>query len=498
MNGDQYTLGKSGFVWFIGVVEDRKDPEQLGRVRVRCFGFHTEDKQLIPTDSLPWASIIQPPNLPASYTCKEGDMVFGFFMDEDSAQLPMVLGVIPGKPSQKANPSKGFSDPNGKYPKRLNESTFSRLARGGKYPLNYVHETESGHTFELDDNGKGRIKLSHNNGTYVEFDTDGNQINIVKKNNTVKIAKDNTITVGGDCKISVDGNMTLSVKGSLNIKAADINMVSAGKVNMKGSSVGVDASSAINISSGAATKLKAGAILSMDGAMTTLGGGIVDVSGAMVNIQAGTPEAPDALDIPDFEGDILGSISGIAGVATGGTLSKLKDGLGKVLDTVQKVADTVQEVKGVYDAVKSGDILGAIGGLSQLDPAIGKALSPITETVDKIQNTVGKVQGYVNDAISVVDDVGYIIGKDLYPKTSFLQKASNELYNVSDKLDRINTPLYALGDASYNMYQATSKIEETRYVVDDAINSVDNVINIYNSAVKPNKQIPTVTSRIGG
>ena len=52
--------GKNGFVWFQGVVEDRNDPLQLGRVRVRCLGFHTEDKQLIPTEDLPWAYPVQP------------------------------------------------------------------------------------------------------------------------------------------------------------------------------------------------------------------------------------------------------------------------------------------------------------------------------------------------------------------------------------------------------------------------------------------------------
>jgi len=31
-------LGRNGFTWFVGVVEDRYDPVTLGRVRVRCFG----------------------------------------------------------------------------------------------------------------------------------------------------------------------------------------------------------------------------------------------------------------------------------------------------------------------------------------------------------------------------------------------------------------------------------------------------------------------------
>ena len=27
-------LGKDGFIWFVGVVEDRDDPELLGRVQI--------------------------------------------------------------------------------------------------------------------------------------------------------------------------------------------------------------------------------------------------------------------------------------------------------------------------------------------------------------------------------------------------------------------------------------------------------------------------------
>jgi len=90
-------IGLEGFIWWIGVVEDRQDPEQLGRVRVRCFGWHTEEKNKIPTESLPWAHPVIPVNHPAAYTPKEGDMVFGFFMDGDSGQRPVIMGVLPAK-----------------------------------------------------------------------------------------------------------------------------------------------------------------------------------------------------------------------------------------------------------------------------------------------------------------------------------------------------------------------------------------------------------------
>ena len=40
-------MGRDGFIWFAGVVEDRNDPLKLGRCRVRCLGYHTEDKECI-------------------------------------------------------------------------------------------------------------------------------------------------------------------------------------------------------------------------------------------------------------------------------------------------------------------------------------------------------------------------------------------------------------------------------------------------------------------
>ena len=49
----RHFMGEDGFVWFTGVVEDRNDPDALGRVRVRCVGFHTEDLNDIPTADLP-------------------------------------------------------------------------------------------------------------------------------------------------------------------------------------------------------------------------------------------------------------------------------------------------------------------------------------------------------------------------------------------------------------------------------------------------------------
>jgi hypothetical protein len=91
--------------WWTGVIEDRNDPEKLGRCRVRIFGYHTDDVNLLPTSSLPWAiplqSIFSSANsgIGTSPTgIVEGTWVMGIFLDGDEAQKPVMLGTIAGKP----------------------------------------------------------------------------------------------------------------------------------------------------------------------------------------------------------------------------------------------------------------------------------------------------------------------------------------------------------------------------------------------------------------
>ena len=140
-------MGLDGFVWFTGVVEDRNDPSQLGRVKVRCLGFHTDNKDDIPTKDLPWAHVMHPVTDPSMQGMGsspsfllEGSWVVGFFRDSREKQQPIIMGSLPGVPSSAADSSKGFNDPNATYPNSTipqsghstGESDTSRLARGGE------------------------------------------------------------------------------------------------------------------------------------------------------------------------------------------------------------------------------------------------------------------------------------------------------------------------------------------------------------------------------
>ena len=139
-------MGKDGFVWFVGVVEDRLDPKFLGRLRVRCLGYHTEDLIKLPTADLPWSHVLNPVTSAtvsgvgqSPLGAVEGTWVIGFFRDGGAAQEAVIMGTLPGVPSNLPTkieknedddkyPGKGFQDYiNANYPK-YTETDINRLA----------------------------------------------------------------------------------------------------------------------------------------------------------------------------------------------------------------------------------------------------------------------------------------------------------------------------------------------------------------------------------
>ena len=293
-------MGRDGFIWFAGVVEDRNDPLKLGRVRVRCLGYHTEDKEALPTADLPWAH----PLLPITSSgvsgigqtplgLLEGSWVIGFFRDADTKQDAVIMGSLPGKPSQTGAINQaeglGFSDPNGVYPRHANESDVNRLARNDadnqsltlearktfraasylniptanilpvtdtpvsitqsegdtwslpentystQYPYGHVYESESGHILEFDDTpDKERIHLYHRKGTRVEIDKDGNYIEKVVKDKYSVVLGDDTVTISGNVTVNITGDADISVGGKTNITSVDDITMIAPKIKLNG------------------------------------------------------------------------------------------------------------------------------------------------------------------------------------------------------------------------------------------------------------------------
>ena len=124
-------IGKDGFNWWVGVVESRQDPLKLGRCQVRIFGYHTENKQLIPTADLPWSACLVSPNSTQNFSPpKEGEYVVGFFADGASNQDPVIMGSFSGI-KQPAGGDAGFQDPR----------TPTQIAAAPKPPADIIVES---------------------------------------------------------------------------------------------------------------------------------------------------------------------------------------------------------------------------------------------------------------------------------------------------------------------------------------------------------------------
>lgn len=136
-------LQADNITWFVGVVEDRHDPLQQGRVRVRAVGVHPFSRiqgeiQGMAVEDLPWMSVLLPVTTPAVSGISgavtgllPGSGVFGIWLDKYKTN-GLVLGSYSGNQVVIPNPEEGFSDPNGQYPDYAGPDSAA-LNSGGAY-----------------------------------------------------------------------------------------------------------------------------------------------------------------------------------------------------------------------------------------------------------------------------------------------------------------------------------------------------------------------------
>ena len=109
-------LGGS-FLWWVGQIADdstwrsNKNPGKFSgaasipgwgeRYKVRIIGLHDQGESEIPSEELPWAQIMYPVTAGGGQArssrtsnLRQGMMVFGFFMDGQDQQIPVIMGVL--------------------------------------------------------------------------------------------------------------------------------------------------------------------------------------------------------------------------------------------------------------------------------------------------------------------------------------------------------------------------------------------------------------------
>ena len=113
---DSGLLGSS-FHWWIGQISDdsvwkeniiatphASEGENVGwgrRYKVRILGLHDQGETEIPSKDLPWANVMMPVTSGGSLSnsgqtpaLRQGNMVFGFFMDGSAMTVPVIMGVL--------------------------------------------------------------------------------------------------------------------------------------------------------------------------------------------------------------------------------------------------------------------------------------------------------------------------------------------------------------------------------------------------------------------
>ena len=101
-------IGRDGFRWWIGQIPpvDAWDKQANGggwgsRYKVRILGYHPYNETELSNEDLPWAGVLLPSTSGsggAEYAqnakLRPGDVVVGFFLDGDNAQIPMIMGTF--------------------------------------------------------------------------------------------------------------------------------------------------------------------------------------------------------------------------------------------------------------------------------------------------------------------------------------------------------------------------------------------------------------------
>ena len=165
-----YYQGREGFKWWTGVVEDRNDPLFLNRVRVRIYGAHSYQKDLIATPDLPWSQVMMPTTSPSlsglgttTHGLVEGSTVMGFYRDTEFEQDPVVMGSFIGAPKDFSRIDETIDEN-----RNRNFTQISRKASEGFNDPRLATATD----YELDNNpdGKSSKHINRNYGLTLALD----------------------------------------------------------------------------------------------------------------------------------------------------------------------------------------------------------------------------------------------------------------------------------------------------------------------------------------
>jgi hypothetical protein len=181
------------------------------------------------------------------------------------------------------------------------------------YPYNNIQQTESGHSFEMDDTPtRERVRLQHRIGTFLEMHPDGDEVHKVYGTGYEIYLKGKNVLIKGTCNITIEGDANMEVKGDHNVQVAgDYNLLVGGKMSTRvvgdiSLSSDGDMSITANENFGGAIRMAAADHVYIDSDLVVAGSASADLITAESRINAGT-----------------GVYAGISGVYSQGPITSL-------------------------------------------------------------------------------------------------------------------------------------------------------------------------------
>ena len=226
-------LGRDGFRWWIGQIasEDAQGDQinEIGtawgnRVKVRIMGYHPQNTVELPDEDLPWAQVLLSPqggsgkaNRSRSLRISPGDNVFGFFLDGDDAQLPVIIGIFGNTTYSPSGENSGPFIPFTGYTKKIKSGDYLIKGEAGDMSGNTAQRSPRNVDSKLAEkieqaSGLPERTVSQAVGKVINFGGT-NQNSVQKVKTEVQNAVLNYSTATGKQKLSIIDSASRKITG---------------------------------------------------------------------------------------------------------------------------------------------------------------------------------------------------------------------------------------------------------------------------------------------
>ena len=423
--GSANFIGKDGFNWFVGQVENdgsghfasdlaknlsataqnlltnytalgifgrtNIDWDWTNKVKVRIMGYHSPNKIELPTEELPWALVMMPVTSPqrsgigSLHQLQINSWVIGFFMDGANAQVPIIIGALGDE-----NPQSGYGSEGGTAVgfDQLSSPDYDELVHGGEGTSvggtgSTVEENEETGQEEEPKNNEGIPEEEGTDSTLnprgaAEPQTEAQTAAQERKCVTVNIGNGKC---GGETATKLEGPMAEFMKFARGIEKNEIDEF----IDKRTGDV-VDLEEKIDKTT---NRIQS----KLNGLLGNIKGVVMEDVNKMIKDQLDGNEKPDP-ELDNKVKDELKNVSDLVSCLFKDMVEDLKDFIkGMLNDLLEKVLDTALCL--IENMI--GDIMGKI--MEKVD----QALNMLKGVVGSIKGKADMIQGLLSKTLEFID-----------------------------------------------------------------------------------------------